>query len=61
MYCFPKLSEKYVNMVFCYIGFNDIEKVIESQIWKFNVEDITVCAKGMKWIHILSKDLVWKM
>lgn len=30
-----------------YIGIVDIGEVTEPQIWKFNGEDIVVCAKGL--------------
>ncbi len=39
-----------------YIGLLHIHEVSESQIWRFNGEDIEVCEKGVKWLTILPKD-----
>lgn len=38
-----------------YIGIIKIEEVSEPQIWRFNGEDIVVCANGLKWLSILPK------
>ena len=38
-----------------YIGIVDIGEVTEPQIWKFNGEDIVVCAKGLKWLSVSGK------
>ena len=39
-----------------YIGLIEIKEVSETQIWKFNGEDIVVCDKGRKWLSILPQD-----
>ena len=39
-----------------YIGIVDIEEVTEPQIWKFNGEDIVICAEGLKWLSVLPQN-----
>jgi len=39
-----------------YIGLLHIHEVSESQIWRFNGEDMVVCDNGVKWLTILPKD-----
>ena len=39
-----------------YVGLIDIKEVEQPQIWKFNGEDIVVCANGMKWLSILPQN-----
>ncbi len=39
-----------------YVGLLNIHKVSEPQIWKYNGEDLTVCANNYQWLTIMPKD-----
>lgn len=39
-----------------YVGLINIFEVSESQIWKFNGEDLVVCDNNYQWLSILPKD-----
>lgn len=44
------------ELVTGYIGLVEIQEVNETQVWKFNGEDIVVCDKGIKWLSILPQN-----